>query len=170
MNPFFDFWRGRYLFHFTDTRNLDSIREAGGLFSLRELQTRQILPVAPGGNQVSVSTAEKSGLDDFVSLCFFNKHPMEWVARSDGRLKETRFLTVDPKVLLIDGVKFCDGISNRSNATLLSGAEALAVFDLDAMTKRLEYKVPEQLDRRRKIEKYEVLVPKHIPLKFLIGI
>lgn len=170
MKSIFDLWRGRYLFHFTDSRNLASIRASGGLFSLRELQARQISPVAPGVNHVSVLAAQNLGLDDFVSLCFFRTHPMEFVARQDGRFNETCFLAINPSVLLVDGVKLCAGISNRSDARLLNDHEAMAQFDLEAMTTRLEFKIPEQLERRKNVEKYEVLVPKQIPLSYIVGV
>src|SRR3954470_14809416 len=72
------YMRGKCFYHFTDTRNIASIKSQGGLFSLRQLRQRGILPTAPGGNQWSHEADERLGLDSYVHLCFLDQHPMEW--------------------------------------------------------------------------------------------
>ena len=75
---------GWVFYHFTDTRNLPSIR-AHGLLSMRELRQRGIV-VTPGGNDWSLDADQRSGMDGYVHLCFFKGHPMEWLATQDGRI------------------------------------------------------------------------------------
>lgn len=59
-------------FHFTDTRNLDLIKKHG-LLSRRKLKELGIQIPAPGGNQWSMESADRLGLDRYVSLCLFKK-------------------------------------------------------------------------------------------------
>jgi hypothetical protein len=63
-------------FHFTDTRNLDLIRKHG-LLSRRRLRESSIQIPAPGGNQWSMDSADRLGLDRYVSLSLTASHPME---------------------------------------------------------------------------------------------
>lgn len=81
------------IFHFTDTRNLDSIKKRG-LLSHRRLAELGIIVPAPGGDQSSIHTAVARGLDRYVSLCLKKDHPMEGVARNDGRIKEAAYLAI----------------------------------------------------------------------------
>ena len=87
------------LFHFTDRRNLPAIREHGGLFALAELKRREITIPAPGGNDWSHEEDVRRGLDEYVHLCFRWTHPMEYVARSEGRISDSVYLNVHPEVL-----------------------------------------------------------------------
>lgn len=93
-------------FHFTDTRNLPSIRQHG-LLSMRKLREKEIL-VAPGGNDWSLTADRHSGMDRYVHLCFFREHPMEWLATQDGRINDSRFLKIKPGVLQTPGALITD--------------------------------------------------------------
>jgi hypothetical protein len=95
-----------HLYHFTDRRNLPLIRELGGLLPTSELAKRGIKVPAPGGNQWSRDADQMRGMDEYVHLCFRANHPMEYLARQDGRIEDTIFLQIHPKVLQFQGALF----------------------------------------------------------------
>src|SRR6202050_5944028 len=86
-------------YHFTDRRNLPMIKEHGGLYSLAMLSKMKIEVPAPGGNEWSHAADGRIGLDRYVHLCFRNTHPMEYVARQDGRIADSVYLRIHPDVL-----------------------------------------------------------------------
>ena len=86
-------------YHFTDVRNLPSIRNHG-ILSMRAMRQMGSLPTAPGGNAWSQDADIGSGMDGYVHLCFFDEHPMEWLAKQDGRIERSVFLEISPEILL----------------------------------------------------------------------
>ncbi len=83
-------------YHFTDQKNAASIRERGGLYSLAALREMGIEIPAPGGNDWSHDADAMKGLDQYVHLCFRPNHPMEYVARQDGRITDPVYLQIHP--------------------------------------------------------------------------
>jgi hypothetical protein len=61
--------KGWSFYHFTDARNLSSIRQYG-ILSMREIRQRGLI-VAPGGNNWSIEADQRSGMDAYVHLGFF---------------------------------------------------------------------------------------------------
>ena len=155
-------------FHFTDTRNLDSIRRHG-LLSMKELKAAGIKPIT-GGNDWSLEADAHAGMDAFVHLCFVPDHPMEYIARKEKRIEQSKFIRVSPEILRIDGVRLTTDVSNKSGIMPLPVDEGLALLDHKAMYTRLNFKDPEQLARRQAAEKYEILVPDRVTADLLIGL
>jgi hypothetical protein len=169
-----DEFRKRYsqkcLYHFTDTRNLPSIRDHGGLLSLAELRRRNIDVEAAGGNDWSHDVDERCGLDTYVHLCFCNSHPMHYAARTDGRIQKSTFLKVHLDVLAIPGVRWTAEVANKSGVQLLDWTLAGVTLDFEVIYERLDWKVAEIYARRQVVEKYEILVPKSVPLSLIGGL
>lgn len=157
-------------FHFTDERNLSLIQRSGGLLSLRGLRVRGIHPPALGGNEWSHEADERIGLDDYVHLCFMEWHPMEYFARTEGRIGNTRFLKIDPSVILSDGVFFTSDVSNKAGVKTLTFEEAMVEMDFSAIYRELDRRDGEVVERRKKASKYEILIPKAIPLSLINGV
>lgn len=155
------------LYHFTDRRNLPLIREHGGLYPMSRLKKKKIVVPAPGGNQWSQDADGIKGMDDYVHLCFRATHPMEYVAREDGRIKDSIFLQVHADVLLWDGVKFTAGIANKSGVEIHTMEEARKIIDFEVLYTRTDWRNPQIQKRLQQAEKYEVLVPKRIPLDLI---
>jgi hypothetical protein len=153
----------RNLFHFTDIRNIPSIKKHG-LLSLSELQTRGIEILAPGGNEWSHEEDERRGLDEYVHLCFFDQHPMEYQARQGNRIGETRFLKISPDLLRDTNVRFTDGVANRSGSKLLTIEEALTMLDFEVIGTRTNWRDAQVQLRLKAAKKYEILVPKSVSL------
>jgi hypothetical protein len=156
------------LYHFTDRRNLDSIRHGGGLRPLRDLRRRGVAIPAPGGNQWSHDADEMVGVDRYVHLCFRPVHPMAYIARQDGRIIDTVFLEISPHVLQIEGVLFTPDVSNKSGVMAIPIAQS--VIDYEVLYTRTNWLDPAIKQRLDQAEKCEVLVPSRIPLDWIRNI
>ena len=155
------------LYHFTDRRNLASIRELGGLYSLVKLNEMGVQIAAPGGNDWSHDADACKGLDIYVHLCFRNTHPMEYRAREDGRITDSIFLQISPEVLEQDGVMFAADVSNKGGVTIHSLEEAKEMIDFEVLYTRTDWRDPKVKERLQQAEKYEILVPDFIPLELI---
>lgn len=156
------------LYHFTDRRNLDLIREMGGLYPIAELVRRKVVVPAPGGNDWSRDADALKGMGRYVHLCFRNSHPMEYVARKDGRIKDSIFLRIHPSVLQFEGVRFTNDVSNKSGVESVPISEATVHIDFEVLYTRTDWSDPAIQERLRRAEKFEVLVPSFVPIA-LIG-
>src|SRR5215510_5446873 len=83
------------LFHFTDTRNLPSIKDLGGLYSRDELKKMGRGGYYTGGNQWSLDADEMFGMEKYVHLCLRTNHHLEHIATQDGRIEKTAWLFID---------------------------------------------------------------------------
>lgn len=155
-----------WLYHFTDARNLPSIKSLGGLFSRAKLVEMGVQNLFPGGNQWSLDADEMFGMDRYVHLCLRSTHPMEYVARQDGRIQRSVFLYVDREVLGFDGVLFTPDVANKSGVQPCPIAEAAAYIDFDVLCTRTDWSDPAVQERLQAAEKCEILIPDHIPFKY----
>ena len=158
------------LYHFTDRRNLTLIRQYGGLFSHAELRRRQIVVPAPGGNQWSLDADQISGMDGYVHLCFRSNHPMEYLARQDGRIIDSIFLEIHPSVLQVPEVRFSPGVSNRADAEYFAIDQARVMIDFQVLYTRTDWHDAAIQERLRAAEKAEILIPGHISLNLIRNI
>ena len=154
------------LFHFTDTRNLPSIRQHG-LLSANQRDARGISPVATGGNDLSQDADGWNSVSDYVHLCFFREHPVEYLARRDGRFVETKFLAIDPQVLYKPSVKVSLGVANKTGVQILPVEEGLSKLDIDQMYIHTGWRDEEQFERYREAQKCEILIPNHVPVEMI---
>ena len=159
--------RVTWLYHFTDKRNLESIRKHDGLWSTAKLKEKGI-EFHAGGNQHSLDADEMFGMDQYVHLCFSIEHPMAYLAKNDGRIEQLQWLYVDEPdaVFEIDGVRYCAEVSNKSGAQLYTVEHARKHFDDVALYDYLVWKEGDNYARRKAVEKCEILVPAHLPLKY----
>jgi hypothetical protein len=154
-------------YHFTDRKNAASIRQHGGLYSLAVLRVREIEIPAPGGNDWSHDADQMKGLDQYVHLCFRPNHPMEYVARQDGRISDSVYLQIHPDILQTKGVMFAADVSNKSGVEIVSLEEAVKIIDFEVLYTRTDWSNSEIQKRLKQAEKYELLVPDHVPMKYI---
>jgi hypothetical protein len=158
-----------FFFHFTDLRNLDSIR-ALGLLRYAELRRRRLEVPAAGGNDWSHEADTRSGLDEYVHLCLFSEHPMEYCAKAEGRIVQSRFLGISPEVIWHEGIRFTDNVSNKRGVELLTLTEASERLDFTVIYDRTDWRDPEIKARRKVAKRYELLVPSDIPTDIIFGL
>jgi hypothetical protein len=159
--------RVSWLYHFTDARNLPSIRELDGLWSTAKLR-EMCVEFHAGGNQHSLDADEMFGMDQYVHLCFTTEIPMAHTAKADGRIEKLQWLYIDDpqSIFDIDGVRYSPEVANKSGTELFSIEHARATFDDVALYDYLDWKVGDHYARRVAAEKCEILVPDHLPLKY----
>lgn len=160
------FDRIRFLYHFTDQRNLASIRDMGGLYSTAKLRRKGITAFHPGGNEISLDADHRFGMDKYVHLSFNTNHPLEYLARTDGRIQRTAWLYVKADILEVDGVLFCPGVSNRSGMEPIPISDAASLIDFEVLYTRTDWNDPAIYARRQAAERCEILVPNKIPFQF----
>ena len=122
--------------------------------------------IYPGGNAWSMDADEMVGMDKYVHLCFRTNHPMEYLARQDGRIERTTWLYIEPGVMDIEGVVYSPGVSNKSGMPFYPINEAVDRIDFEVICTRTDWRDPAIKARLDQAELCEVLVPDHIPLKY----
>ncbi len=153
------------LYHFTANENLDSIKEYG-LLSKQKLKEKNLWPPpSPGGNELSRNLDQQSGIDRYVSLCMTQNHPMEYKLRMTG--KHITYLKILPEILKMDGVKVAFGIANGNDMPILPIEKAIDGLDINVLYNRTDWSDPEMQARLCTAEKYEVLIPDKVSLKFI---
>lgn len=160
-------FRSQSLWHFTDSRNLPSIRSAGGILSLSLVKERAVGTVHHGGNHLSHELDEALGLDKYVHACFTNDHPLEAVARRDGRIQNTRWLKINLNVLDIPGVRFTSVVANRAGAQLLTEDDAIGAIDFEGIFNFMDFQIPGNRERKNSAKKAEILIPHFVPFSSL---
>jgi len=89
---------------------------------------------------------------------------MAHVAIEQGRISDAAFLEIDPIVLTWDKVLFSPVLANSAEATFHNIAEARGMIDYDILTTVTNWNDPVCQYRLQTAEKYEILIPKPIPL------
>lgn len=157
--------KGWVFYHFTDETNLPSIQNHG-LLSMHEMR-RLGIGMVPGGNEWSLDADKRSGMDRYVHLCFFEEHPMEYIAKKEGRISRTRFLRIDPNVLTIEGALITKEVANKAGVQPRPASEMVEELDLEVIYTRTDWKDPKVQVRLREARKNELLVPAHIPTELI---
>jgi hypothetical protein len=125
----------RWLYHFTDSRNIPLIRKLGGLWSTAKL--REIgVNFYPGGNQHSLDADRMFGMDKYVHLCFSMRHPLAYLSNQDGRIEKLQWIFIEDvkEIFQIEGTRYCQEVSNKSGADHHSLDYARENFDAEAMS------------------------------------
>jgi hypothetical protein len=109
-------------------------------------------------------------MDGYVHLCFFSEHPMEWLARQDGRIVSSRFLRISPDVLNIPGVLITDGVANKATVQPRPAEEMIAKLDLKVIYTRTDWKDPVIQERLKAARLCEILVPRGVAVSLIRNI
>ncbi|MDG5494913.1 DarT ssDNA thymidine ADP-ribosyltransferase family protein [Niveispirillum sp. BGYR6] len=157
----------RCFYHFTDHRNVESIKNHG-LYAKKFHEKIGLSNVITGGNEWSLGADARSGMDSFVHLCFLNQHPMCYQAVKDKRIENPVFLRIDPEVILISGSQFTNAVANKSGVTGVPISEAPdGYIDFEVIYTKTDWKNPEIQERLKAAKKCEILIPSHIPAKYI---
>jgi hypothetical protein len=95
---------------------------------------------------------------------------MEHVARVDGRIASSIFLSIHTNVLQITGVRFTAGVSNKADVETHSVEAAMGIIDFDMLYGGWkDWNNPDIQARLQQVEKYEILVPDHVPFNLILN-
>lgn len=131
-------------FHFTDSRNLPSIRRFG-LRSWQFLQDHDVRHF-PASNAASRNLDRRAGLQDYVRLCLRPFHPMEYRAchDPDRDIERIMWIVVDPIVIQWKATLFSSDNATSKRARI--DADPWTAFASDS--EQAEILVKGWIDRR----------------------
>ncbi len=96
---------------------------------------------------------------------------MEHVARKQARIANSTFLRIDTSVAFANDVLFCSDVANKAGARMLTFNQAVEELDFEviALARRGWLEV-DLFERKRRACKYEILVPRPIPVSLIRGV
>lgn len=156
------------LWHFTDKRNIASIKQYG-LLSWGELQRRGLVSAVPGGNQWSHDADAYSGLENYVHLSFNQGNPMLYIAMRDKRIVDPVWLNIDLSVIDAN-TRYTNDVANKANVQRLDNDSAVKEIDFKALFKYLDFKIDGNAERKKAAAKSEILVPTMIDANKIKGL
>lgn len=157
-----------FLYHFTDEVNLPSISNHG-LLSKKYMRSKNLWPLATGGNTLSHDLDKIRDIDSYVSLCMTRDHSMEYMAKKDGRLHNSVYLAISPEVLKIKETLVAFGIANSNNVEILPIEDAIMKLDTEVIYDYTDWSDPLIQQRLRAAKKIEILVKNCVPLGLIAG-
>jgi len=104
------------LYHFTDSRNINSIKKFG-LLSWPLIDSYGIEAIK-GSNPLSREIDKRKGFEEYVRLALKQYHPMLNYCLRDGRIESAIWLTIDEGVLNMPGVYYSNTNAAANRATI----------------------------------------------------
>lgn len=160
------------LIHETDVANLRSI-EQHGLLSKDEAFKRGVMPVLPGGDDLTQSLDYKHGLGDYVFLSLL---PNRLMPKHNERYSwRRRTLRIDPGILFLNGSRIALGCANHRDTEICKLGRAFHAMDGEAMcwvydqTGYDENNMQHRM-RLRQVWRYEALVLTCVPPEYILGV
>ena len=151
-------------YHFTDERNLPSIRKMGGLYSWYYCQQNDIKIPNPGGDTLSWQLDSRKGLQDYVRLSFCNDHPMAYRKKQEGARLILLEIKVD--VAVFKETKFSDINAADGNASF--GKEYTDLQNVNISATKRHYVGRNDPDFKQ--HQAECMVKTFIPIEFITNI
>jgi hypothetical protein len=158
----------KYLYHFTDGSNINSIIDNGGLYSWYYCDQNGIIIPKPGGSQISRDLDMRKNIHNFVRLCFIKNHPMKYVAEKDGRIPNPKVLKISKEVIYWDRTKYSDINAATERITPNIGNTINHLKNINFNVFNREYF---DLNEKEKMQyQAEVLVYESIPINYIESI
>lgn len=155
-----------HFYHFTDERNLQSIKECGGLLSMAYCNEHDITIPRPGGSDTSWSLDYRLGLADYVRLSFTDDHPMMHIAMNDGRISSPALLEVSLDVAYIETTLFANKNAARTNDPGNIGGGLIDLQHIHFNTVK-HPKYFDLIDEEKPFYQAEILVKTFVPMKYI---
>ena len=157
----------RYLYHFTDRRNIPSIKRHGGLFSWQYCDTHGITIPSPGGIGFGRNLDLRYGLEDYVRLSFCKEHPMKYIAMKDGRIQNPVVLLIDIEVAYLKGTLFFFFFATKTGHKTGGALNDLSKvrFDIVKLPNHFNLEEPE-----KSFYQAEILVKTFIPKRYIVNL
>lgn len=154
----------RCFYHFTDRKNLESIRKNGGLYSWSYCEKNGISIPVPGGSSSSRSLDRRYHLEDYVRLSFCEDHPMAFRLQEEGA--DLVLLKINTDVATLKDTLFSDINATDNNHHHGGKLDDLKRVDIQA-TKQTYVSKESPFFKKHQAE---VLVKTHIPLDSIINL
>jgi len=147
-------------YHYTDTRNLNSILQHGGLFSLNKMNARGI------NYQQGSETFE---MPDYVRLSYSKNHPLLYVSKNQGRILKEKILYIDLEIAKLRKTKFTNvNAARTSNPPTVKIGE-----DLEFIKQNVKLNIvkqPNHFNLSEEDKPYyqaEIMVKDHVEMEYI---
>ncbi|MCL1603979.1 DarT ssDNA thymidine ADP-ribosyltransferase family protein [Succinatimonas hippei] len=154
------------LYHFTDMRNIQSIKQTGGLYSWKESQERGIKIKRSGGNDFSKQLDTRYGLERYVRLSFCKDHPMMYVAERQRRIEFAVILQINPLVACLKSTQFSNMNATKSGHSLGDTCEFLSSIPFEVFSE--DYRALSE--ESKNYYQAEILVNGSVPIEDILNI
>lgn len=151
------------LYHCTNYNNLPSIVAHGGLYSWNYCKCNGIQVLTPGGTELSRDLDSSKGLDDYVRLSFNLRHPMFYSRKR--QIQNIVSLRVDSSVIYWQSTLFSNKNATRTGTAV--GGHICHFKSVNFDLAKQEYDYCRHSDMDKQYIQAEVMVKKHIPLKYI---
>ena len=95
---------------------------------------------------------------------------MEYVAKQETRIGESRVLRVRPEILAVEGAKITLGVANAAGVPLLEVEEAILQLDFGALYPESRWRDDQTFERYKIARKGELLIPDRVPVDMIAGL
>lgn len=154
------------LYHFTDKKNIESIKKYG-LLSEDAINQCRFNPKY-ASSQESRLIDKKMGLSDYVRLSFVKNHPMMYTSMMVYNLNPV-ILEVNPLIALMPNVFFSDRNTLKYGANIGPGASDLSKVNFSVINSGVAYYNLPNIESKNSYQA-EVLVKNRIGPEFILNI
>jgi len=154
------------LYHFTDKKNIESIK-TNGILSAQELLNRGIISKYSSSIE-SREIDKQMGLSDYVRLSFVKRHPMMFTSMTAYELNPV-VIEINPLIALMPDVFFSDRNTLRRGANIGPNSCDLAKIDFDVVNSNIAYYNMNNIESKIKYQA-EVLIKKRIGPEFIMNL
>ncbi len=155
----------KYLYHFTDISNLESIKKYGILS--REFLDNHNIKYKPGSSKFSPSLDIKKGKLNYVKLSFNDGHPMIYHAKKYRNINPI-FLKIKRDVILFADTLFSNMNSTDNNCISGDDFSTFSLIKFDIAIKQNGKIHPWENEIEKKYYQAEVMVKERIDPQFII--
>lgn len=153
------------LYHFTDSSNIASIKEHGGLYSWWSADEKGIFIPKSGGDDLSKNLDKRYNLQNYARLSFTKKHPMMYVAQKDGRIINPIVLKISPEIVFWKETMFSDRNATANKSSHGKEIDDFKRIKFDVVTKQSLFDI---LEIDKPYYQAEVMVREFIPICFIL--
>ena len=154
----------KHFYHFTDRRNLISIKKHGGLLSWGYCKQKNIIIPNPGGDDLSRQLDCRYNLQNYVRVSFCDDHPMAYRCHKNGA--DLILLKISVEVATFLDTIFCDMNATDSGHSKGSNYEDLLEIDIRATQRHYVSKDDDDF----KPHQAEVMINTFIPACYILNI
>lgn len=151
-------------YHFTSRKNIEYIKQLGGLFSLRFLEEHYLDVPCKNSDLLPYSMRMESKLNDYVHLSFCKDDPIINILKR--RFEDIVILKISPEVALLRYVLFSNMSPSDEQHIHGKGLDVLHSINYEA----IHNKYICNSSQLSKFKQAEVMVKTFVPLKYILNI
>lgn len=150
-------------YHYTDSRNINSIIQNNGLFSLNEMNRKNI---------EYKQGSETWEMPDYVRMSYTKNHPLMYVSEKAGRIQIARILNVNKTIATLRKTRF----SNVNAARTSTFPTVKIGDDLNFIRNNVKLNIVKQRNHfnltpeEKPYYQAEILVKEHVPLEYITNL